>query len=243
MNKPSSNWLTKSYGWMRNQDLVVLLLTLAGVVGVWAFFILANEVEGGETRQFDERVIRAFRTVEDPGQPVGPIWLEGAVRDVTSLGSPIVLALVMLAVAGFVVLRRQYHAFWFLLGAGVGAGALGWLLKRWFARPRPELVPHLVRVDSGSFPSGHSLLSAAIYLTLGALLARLVKPMRFKIYIICVALVFSMLVGVSRVYLGVHYPTDVLGGWTVGLLWAIGCWLVARFLQRRGAVERAPEAE
>ncbi|MGN6642447.1 MAG: phosphatase PAP2 family protein, partial [Verrucomicrobiota bacterium] len=110
-----------------------------------------------------------------------------------------------------------------------------------YERPRPELVPPLVRVSSASFPSGHSLLSAVVYLTLCALLARLVQPMKLKLYILGAGIFVSFLVGVSRVYLGVHYPTDVLAGWTAGAVWAVICWLLADYLQRRGWVEK-PEA-
>src|SRR5205085_9940078 len=106
-----------------------------------------------------------------------------------------------------------------------------------FDRPRPSVVPHLSHVMTSSFPSGHSLLSAVVYLTLGSLLARLVGPPRLKLYFLGVAVLLSFLVGLSRVYLGVHYPTDVLAGWAAGLTWAVLCWLLARYLQHRGAVE------
>jgi undecaprenyl-diphosphatase len=111
-------------------------------------------------------------------------------------------------------------------------------LKALFRRPRPEVVPHLMRVYSSSFPSGHSIISAVVYLTLGALLARTFRQRRFKFYFLAVAVVLTGLVGVSRVYMGVHYPTDVLAGWTAGLVWATLCWLVDRHLQRRGKIEQ-----
>ena len=126
----------------------------------------------------------------------------------------------------------------FALGGGL---VLNFFLKSWFDRPRPDLVPHLAHVSSASFPSGHSLLSAVVYFTLAALLARMALDRRHKIYIVGVAIFFSFLVGISRVYLGVHYPTDVLAGWTLGIVWAILCWFGARYLQRRGAVERPSE--
>jgi undecaprenyl-diphosphatase len=104
------------------------------------------------------------------------------------------------------------------------------VLKDAFARPRPQLVPHLSYVTSYSFPSGHSMLSAIVYLTLGTLLSRLVKPLKIKMYIIGIALLLTFLVGISRVYAGVHYPTDVLAGWAAGLTWALVCLLAAHQL-------------
>jgi undecaprenyl-diphosphatase len=239
------NWWQKGYGWVRSQDLLVLVLMLVVVLGLWGFVELADEVVEGDTRAVDEWVLRAMRTRGNPADPLGPIWLEGAVRDVTSLGGAAVLVLVILAVAGFVALQRQYHAFWLLIAAVAGGVLINVLLKHLFDRPRPDFVPPLMRAESASFPSGHSLLSAVVYLTLGALLTRLVRHMKARIYIVATALFLSFIVGLSRIYLGVHYPTDVLAGWTVGLVWAVLCWLVADYLQRRGLVEKAaptPEA-
>ena len=235
------NWratVGRGYAWAR-QDLLVLVLSLCVVGGAWGFMELADEVTEGDTRELDEKIVRALRAEADPSDPVGPVWLEEAVRDLTALGSTVVLLFLSLAVLGFLLMRRQGHAAGLVLAALAGGLLLNWTLKNYFDRPRPELVPHLHHVLTASFPSGHSLLSAVVYLTLGALLARLVEERRLKIYIIAVAGVMSVLVGASRVYLGVHYPTDVLGGWTVGLSWAVLCWLVARQLQRKGAVEKA----
>jgi undecaprenyl-diphosphatase len=158
-------------------------------------------------------------------------------RDLTALGSPTVLTLFVLAVAGSLVARRQYHALGLLLVATLGGILLNAFLKHAFARPRPPLAFHLTEVQSMSFPSGHAMESAIIYLTMAALLARLVQPRLLRLYFIGLAFFLTFLVGVSRVYLGVHYATDVLAGWTAGLAWALLCWTVARYLQQKGEVE------
>jgi undecaprenyl-diphosphatase len=110
-------------------------------------------------------------------------------------------------------------------------------MKWAYARPRPELVPHGAEVYTASFPSGHSMMSAVVYLTLGALLARTQSSQGAKIYILSVAVILTVLVGTSRVYLGVHWPTDVLAGWALGGLWALICWLAMLWLQASGQVE------
>jgi undecaprenyl-diphosphatase len=134
----------------------------------------------------------------------------------------------------------QAPALWHAYKVAVADTAVTTVLKNWFDRPRPTVVPHLSIVSTSSFPSGHSTLAATIYLTLGALLGRFVRERRLRAYFLIVALVLSLLVGVSRVYMGVHYPTDVFAGWTAGLAWALICRLVARALQQRGAVEQHP---
>jgi undecaprenyl-diphosphatase len=158
-------------------------------------------------------------------------------RDLTALGSATVLVLFVLAVAGALLARRQHHALVLLLVAALGGMLLNILLKPVFGRPRPDAVLRLVEVKSLSFPSGHAMGSAIIYFTLAALLARLVEARALKLYFLGLAALLTFLVGASRVYLGVHYPSDVLAGWTVGLAWALLCWTVARYLQGRGSVE------
>ena len=109
-------------------------------------------------------------------------------------------------------------------------------MKALFLRPRPQVVPQLRAVVETSFPSGHAMNSAIIYLTLAALLARLVQPRALKVYFLALAMLMTFLVGLSRVYLGVHYPTDVLAGWTVGLAWASVCWLVEQHFDVRAGI-------
>lgn len=224
--------------WVGGTDLVVLLGLLVLVGGVWGFLQLANAVRAGETQRLDERLLLALRDPVDPAVPIGPRWMGEVGRDLTAVGGVAFLFLITGAVAGFLLLCRKVHALLLLVAIIGGGMLLSTLLKRAIDRPRPALVPHLSYVGSTSFPSGHSMLSAVVYLTLGSLLARLVRPVRLKLYLLAVALLLTFLVGVSRVYLGVHYPSDVLAGWAAGLAWAVLCWLLTRRLQREGAVEK-----
>ena len=228
--------------WIRRREIVVLLAVLAVVLGTWAFIKLADAVKEKDTQSFDERIIVALRRPENRAVPIGPAWLHEVGRDMTALGGVAVLSGLTLVVAGFLIMRKQYRALLLVLIATFGGLGLSTLLKSIIARNRPSVVPHLSYVTTSSFPSGHSMLAAVAYLTLGSLLARLVVEWRVKIYILVVALLVTFLVGVSRVYMGVHYPTDVLAGWAAGLVWASICWLVARALQHRGAVEPPTEA-
>jgi len=148
-----------------------------------------------------------------------------------------VLTLVTLSGAGYLLMRRHRRMLALLAAVSLGGLALSIAMKALFARPRPEFMSNMEHVVSHSFPSGHSMLSAVVYLTLGALLARTSPDLRDKIYFLTTALLLTLLVGISRVYLGVHYPTDVLAGWSAGLVWALTCWLIAYFLQKTGVIE------
>ena len=234
MRKPL---VTRLRDWLGGIELVVFLGTLVLVAGGWAFLVIADEVMEGDAQRLDEHILRALRRPDNPSIPIGPAWLLEVARDVSALGSTTVLALVTVAVTSFLVLDRKRGAAAFVLVATVTGFTLSHFLKSYFQRPRPTIVPHLVNARFSSFPSGHSLMSAVVYLTLGILLARLVARRRLKLHVLVVALLLTGLVGLSRVFLGVHYPTDVLAGWCAGLVWASLCWLIERRLQYRGAVE------
>ena len=223
--------------WLTGQEAVVLLAALAIVLALLAFSKTAGEMMEGDLREFDDGVLRMMRSADDPSVPIGPAWLVQVAIDVTALGGTGVLAIILLIVVGYLALEGRYDAIALIVVATAGGGLLSELLKWWFARKRPEIVPHLVNVGSASFPSGHSLLAVVTYLTLGAVLARFVSRRRSRTYCIVVSLLLALLIGLSRVYLGVHYPTDVLAGWSAGLAWALPCWLVARYLQYRGRVK------
>jgi undecaprenyl-diphosphatase len=117
---------------------------------------------------------------------------------------------------------------------------LSTVLKMFYRRPRPDLVPHGMETFTASFPSGHAMLSAIAYLTLAILLARISRGRRVKAFVLTLGVVTTLLVGISRIYLGVHWPSDVLAGWCVGAAWASLCWFVALQLQRQHVVE-APD--
>jgi undecaprenyl-diphosphatase len=225
---------------LRDINLVTLVSALLVLLAVWIFVGIAYLVSEGSTQQLDESVLRALRSPTDPADAWGPSWLEDMARDITALGGVAALCLATIGVAGYLLMVRRYRGLALLLGATLGGTLLSALLKQLFYRERPNIVPHLSYVSDPSFPSGHSMLSAVVYLTLGALLARVVEKRRVKLYFLLVALWISFLVGISRVYMGVHYPTDVLAGWSAGVAWGLFCNLLASWLQRRGAVERTP---
>jgi len=224
-------------------ELLPLLVIVLVAGGVWLFAELADEVGEGETRQIDEAILMAMRNPADASDPLGPRWLEEMERDFTALGGVGVLSVLTLAVSAFLTLDRKGRTAVLVLIAVGGALVLSFLLKSGFQRPRPELVPHGSYVYTSSFPSGHSMMSAATYLTLGALLARVQPRRRIKILLLGFATLLTLIVGCSRVYLGVHWPTDVLAGWTAGAIWALICWLIARRLQLKGQIEQAGEQE
>jgi undecaprenyl-diphosphatase len=213
------------------------LITLLAIIGALLLFTELVDRIQGESRAFDEALLLAFR---DPGNlfdPVGPVWLQIIFRDITSLGGHAVVTLITLAVIGYLLMDGKRAAAVLVVGSVGGGALLSSLLKLGIDRPRPDLVAHLVEVNTASFPSGHATLAAVTYLTLGALLSRVEARRRAKIYVLAVAVALAFLIGISRIYLGVHWPTDVLAGWCVGSAWAMLCWRIALALQRSGSVE------
>lgn len=216
-----------------------LLLAIVGLAGsTWAFLELAGEVLEGETLAFDKRLLLALRNPADLSDPLGPGWLEEMGRDFTALGGTGVLVLLGASVIGYLLLRGRHRTALFTAAALTSGWLLSSLLKLGFDRPRPDLVPHGSIVYTTSFPSGHSMMAAVTYLTLAIMLARVHPHYRLKAYLLLIAILLTVLVGISRVYLGVHWPSDVLAGWTAGAAWASLCWLAARALQRRGRIEK-----
>ena len=213
--------------WQVPRILVPVILLAAAAS---AFIAILDEVAEGDTHAVDQAIILGLRVPGDPADPLGPPWLEEAVRDVTALGSAPALAIAVLAVAGFLALAKAWRLALFTLAASASGLVVSTLLKYAIDRPRPDLVPHGNLIYTSSFPSGHSMMSAVVYLTLAALVARLMEKKRLKGYALGVAMALTALVGASRIYLGVHWPSDVLAGWSAGAAWALGCWLIARWI-------------
>jgi undecaprenyl-diphosphatase len=229
-------WQHLRRAWPRRVDLIVMIAVLVVVAAVWGFDELANSVTAGRTQRFDDWVVQSLRNPQNAALPRGPRWLVEAGRDVTALGSPTIVVLMILAVAGYLALKRRFAALALTILAAASGGIFTTLIKQHFERPRPQFGSDFLATPlSSSFPSGHSMLSAVVYLLLGAMLAKSEPRWPVKLYFVGMAMLLAGLVGISRVYLGVHYPSDVLAGWTAGLGWASGWWLVARWLERRRA--------
>jgi undecaprenyl-diphosphatase len=189
---------------------------------------LAALVTFGRSVEFDKSLLMALRVPGRPDDPLGPPWLEEAARDITALGSNTVLILLLIGACCYLVLQQKWRTALFLVLASSSGGVTSFLLKAGFDRPRPALLAQQAEVYTSSFPSSHAMVSAVTFLTLGALLARSEAAMRLKAFLLSMALVLTVIVGASRVYLGVHWPSDVVAGWAAGTAWALAAWMLAR---------------
>ena len=217
----------------RRVELTILLAFLVTCLAVIGFLKFASEVSEGDTRQFDRMILLSLRDPLNLSVPVGPTWLKAFMLNITALGSAPVLVTIIVIVIGYLLIRRKTErASATLVAVGVGY-ALSAALKTAFSRPRPDVVQHLVDVTTASFPSGHAMNSAVVYLTLAVMLAEAEKDGRARIYVLSCGVLLTVLVGLSRVYLGVHWPTDVIAGWAVGALWALMCSVIAYLLMKR----------
>lgn len=215
----------------REPVLLVLIILCCG--GVWAFVELAENVNEGDSRAIDEWLILAMRDPADKSDPLGPRWFEEVMRDFTALGGYAILTPLTLAVAAYLWITKRHQMAILVIIATLGGVILSSALKSAFDRPRPDLVPHGSYVLTKSFPSGHAMMAATTYLTLGAIMAQAEKLRALKIFFLLLGITLAVIVGISRVYLGVHWPTDVLAGWVAGAVWALGCWSAARIIEHR----------
>jgi undecaprenyl-diphosphatase len=236
-NSTGHDWVESAVRRIKKSDISILILFFLVLGGIWLFTAIANEVLEGETAHFDESLLLMMRNPADHHDPLGPRWLEELGRDITALGGMGILTMFTFLTAGYLLMLGKRRAAIFALLAIGGGFAMSAMLKHGYDRPRPDLVPHITYVYTRSFPSGHSMGAAVTYLTLGALLARIHERKRLKIYFLSWAMLLTFLVGVSRIYMGVHWPTDVLAGWVAGAVWAFACWLAALWLQRQGYLE------
>ena len=220
------------------------ILIMTGILIILLFFWGGIEIRNlffvERAMQFDEWLLLAVRDAENPQYLFGPHWVDEAVRDLTALGGPAVMTCMILGVLGYLLLKGSYRSAVLVVVATVGGLLISLLLKDFFFRMRPDIVPALMVETSPSFPSGHSMLSAIVYLTLGSLLTRLETSPRIRVYTISIAIFVALLIGITRILLGVHYPTDVLFGWIAGFFWASLCWFVMVILQDQKIVEEEP---
>lgn len=209
--------------------------TVAALLGAFGF--VAEDVVESETTAFDEAILMAFRVPGHPETPIGPEWLVEGARDASAMGGYTVLTILVAATFSYLMIVKQRANAILLAGAVITGTVLSNVLKGVFARPRPDLTG-IVKVFTPSFPSGHSLAAAVTYLTLAAILAAGTQSVRLRIFYLTLAVVLTVLIGVTRVYLGVHFPTDVLAGWSLGSAWALIWFIGANFLHERFASKR-----
>lgn len=224
------------------REFTLLCSVIAACICLWAFVEVAEEVSEGDHESFEAKIMRSMRQTDHPELLRGPDWLLVTARDVTALGGAAATILLVGLTVGYLLVNRRHVVALFIFVSVGGGFLLSLVLKNFFTRSRPEIVPHLMAEVSSSFPSGHSMSSAVVYMTLGMLLARTAASWPQKIYLICAALLLTGLIGVSRVAMGVHYPTDVLAGWLAGMAWALLCWTVAYWLQIHDKYPRKLEA-
>ncbi len=234
---PASSIVTSRLAKLGAHEVGAIVAAFLCVSLIWIFWSIAEEVVEGDTHKLDMALLMALRTPGNPSDLLGPPWFEEMMRDLTALGSYAFIILLVIVATIYLLLVRQKGLALLMVGSVVGGMVISNLLKHGFDRPRPD-IDHAARVFTPSFPSGHAMLSAVTFLTLGALLTRASAEWRVKIFLVSIALLLTFIVGASRIYLGVHYPTDVLAGWCVGSAWALLVWAIALWLQSRGQVEQ-----
>ena len=233
----------KQWVWREGRfEVLVLTGLLLAVAGLWIFGAVAAEVMDGDTQKFDNRILLALRRPGDLAVPIGPGWTVQVARDLTAFGSPVGLGIVTAVVSGYLLLQRRFGLLGFVLASVSSGTLLALVLKDWFRRPRPQVVPHLTDIATASFPSGHSMLSSLTYLTLAALLARAVPDLTTKIVLSSRGVGFVRADRLQpRLPRRVHFPTDVLAGWCVGSTWALVCCLTAHFVASRRLLPKSEE--
>ncbi len=221
------------------KELLVVGAILVAAAGLLAFLGLADAVTDNHTRLFDLDIMLMLRAPGDPARPIGPAWLRLAATDVTALGSIVDLALIVLAVAGLFAAQRRWREAALLIAACASGLILVNVIKVVVGRERPPIAMHAVEGVNASFPSGHATLSAIVYLSLATLVAHFADRRRVAVYALGAGLFLTLIVGASRVYLGVHWPTDVIAGWALGAGWAMLWWLIAWLVEHRRGRGRA----
>ncbi len=218
---------------LKRIDFQLLISFLAILLLILLFRQIANWIDAGTTDRIDFELLRMCRDETPEMKPRGSPKFVGAVRDFTALGSGTVLTFLVITVSLFYFLQGRWRTGLFLLVTS----SLGWGLMEWlkdvYARPRPAVVSHLTPETSYSFPSGHAKMSAVIYLTLGIILAQRSRRQSVKVFWMSIAIVLTLCIGCTRVYLGVHHPSDVLAGWIAGTCWALFVFLIARLWRDR----------
>jgi len=213
---------------VRHSSLILPLLACGGTGAIAALFLhLGSEVAEGETRVFDEYVLVGAKAARS-AHP----WITEVMRDLSGMGGTVTLLLATIAACGYLALtgsgKRAVIVALSIAGAEIAVESF----KAVFERTRPDVVMAEFAVRGLSFPSGHSSMSAVVFLTLGALIAYgHVRPL-LRWYIMGVAVAATVLVGLSRAALGVHWATDVLGGWAFGAAWAAATLLLVARLGR-----------
>ena len=220
--------------WKPKLPIILALLTIIG--GVSVFILVTDEVVELHTLKVDHAILKAMRTKENPSDPWGPAWLEKIAKDLTTLGNVAPMCLIILSVVTYLLLNHKWESAGLILFSVIVGVGLIHFIKNYVDRARPDIVPHLVEVSSKSFPSGHAAISAMVYLTLGALLAESNPHRRVKVYVMTLAILLTLMIGTTRIYLGVHFPSDVLAGWALGFAWAATAWLGARVIHHRKAL-------